>query len=233
MSKANFWKADWFLGLLVSLAVLSVGGGDLLQSLERKAYDLGVAMASRQPSEKVAIIAIDKQSIDNIGRWPWSREIHAEMVEKLAAAKAKVIATTVFFSEPQIDPGLAYINRLVALYGQAGGVPLVSSDEALAAQPSLLGPMGSVLKEAEYKLNADRRLGEAYATAGNVALPMLFRIGEPRGRPDKALPDHVGKNAVKLVGGEWTPIPTSDVDAMVTDSLGAAVAAIGDRKSVV
>ncbi|MDP2811725.1 MAG: serine/threonine-protein kinase [Rhodocyclaceae bacterium] len=227
MGKANFWKADWFLGLLVSLVVLFIGNGDLLQSLERKAYDLGVVMASRQPSDKVAVIAIDKQSLDNIGRWPWSREIHAEMIGKLAAAKAKVISTTVFFSEPQLDPGLAYINKLIDLYEQAGGVPLAGSDAELAAQLSLLGPMGGVLKEAEQKLNADRRLGEAYAAAGNVALPMLFRIGEPRGRPDRALPDYVQKNAVKLVGGESTPIPTSDVDAMVIDALGGVASAIG------
>src|SRR5512135_14549 len=113
--KANFWKSDWFLGLVVSVFVLTMGNGDLLQSLERKAYDLGVGMTSRVPSDKVAVIAIDKQSIDNIGRWPWSRDIHADMIEKLAAAKAKVIATTIFFSEPQLDPGLAYINKLIGI----------------------------------------------------------------------------------------------------------------------
>jgi CHASE2 domain-containing sensor protein len=57
------------------------------------------------PADKIAVIAIDKQSIDNLGRWPWSREVHAKMIDGLAAAKAKVIASTVFFSEPQIDPG--------------------------------------------------------------------------------------------------------------------------------
>jgi CHASE2 domain-containing sensor protein len=67
----------------------------------------------RAPSDKVAVIAIDKASLDNIGRWPWSREIMADMVDKLAAAKAKVIATTVFYSEPQRDQGLAYINKLI------------------------------------------------------------------------------------------------------------------------
>ena len=37
-------------------------------------------------SAHIAIIAIDDQSIANIGRWPWSREVHAEMIDKLAAA---------------------------------------------------------------------------------------------------------------------------------------------------
>ena len=68
MGKANFWKTDWFFGLVVSLVVLALSGGDLLQSLERKAYDLGMGMTTRAPSDRVAVIAIDKQSLDNIGR---------------------------------------------------------------------------------------------------------------------------------------------------------------------
>jgi len=35
--RAAFWKTDWFLGLAVVVAMLFAGGGDLLQSLERKA----------------------------------------------------------------------------------------------------------------------------------------------------------------------------------------------------
>ncbi|GIK24995.1 MAG: hypothetical protein BroJett006_12410 [Betaproteobacteria bacterium] len=190
MSK-NFWKTDWFIGVVVSVVMLFAGGGELLQSLERKAYDLGVGAVSREPSSRIAVIAIDKQSIDNLGRWPWSREVHAKMIDGLATAKAKVIASTIFFSEPQIDPGLAYINKLIELYGQAGGAPLTGAPEALAAQLPPLGQFGPVLAEAEQKLNSDRRMGESVAKAGNVVLPMLFRLGEPRGRPDRPLPDFI------------------------------------------
>ncbi|MEN6630244.1 MAG: CHASE2 domain-containing protein, partial [Sulfuricella sp.] len=77
--KLSFWKADWFLGLLIAIAFLFAARTDLLQSLERKAYDLGVQASSRIPSDKIAIIAIDEQSIANLGRWPWSRDIHAKM----------------------------------------------------------------------------------------------------------------------------------------------------------
>jgi len=227
IDKASFWKSDWFFGIVVSLVVLGAGNGDLLQSLERKAYDLGVAATARQPSDKVAVIAIDKQSIDNIGRWPWSRAVQAEMIEKLAAAQAKVIATTVFYSEPQVDAGLGYVDRLIGVYGEAGGLPLSTAPEELAAQPLPLGPMSLVLAEAEQKLNTDRRLAAAMTAAGNVALPMLFRLGDPRGRADKELPDFVRKNAVELAGGGETPIPTSSVDAGVIEALGPSAAAIG------
>lgn len=227
MSKA-FWKTDWFIGVVVSVAILLAGSGELLQSLERKAYDLAVGAVSRTPSERIAVIAIDKQSIDNLGRWPWSREVHAKMIEGLAAAKAKVIASTIFFSEPQRDPGLAYIDKLIELYGEAGGVPLTEGREALAAQPPPLNRFGPLLAEAEQKLNTDRRLGEAIDGAGNVVLPMLFRLGEPRGRPDKPLPDFVRKQAITRVEkGETLPLLTADVEAPVVEGLGHGAAAIG------
>ena len=108
--KSGFWKRDWFLGLVVSLVLFSAGGTQLIQSLEHAAYDWGVRASSRTPSDRVVVIAIDESSIRNIGRWPWSREVHAKMADILATAKAKVVGNLVFFSEPQIDPGLAYIQ---------------------------------------------------------------------------------------------------------------------------
>jgi serine/threonine-protein kinase len=236
MGKSGFWKSDSFFGIVVSIVILFAGNGDLLQGLERKAYDLGVSATSRTPSAKVAVIAIDKASIDNIGRWPWSREVMADMVENLAAAKAKVIATTVFYSEPQRDPGLAYIDQLMAVCGMAAPdapPPAPLADIAVAPAPTFEAPAACpqiepVLREAEQKLNTDRRLAEAFATAGNVTLPMLFVLGEPRGRPDQELPEYIKKNAVKMAGGdEAPPYPTIGMDAGVIEPLGKTAAAIG------
>ena len=70
MRKNAFWKADWFTALAVALVFLFASHTDLIQSLERKAYDWGVMASSRQASDRVAIIAIDDASIANLGRWP-------------------------------------------------------------------------------------------------------------------------------------------------------------------
>lgn len=228
MKKADFWKSDWFFGVVVSVVVLILGNGELLQGLERKAYDMGVAAASRTPSDKVAVIAIDKPSLDNIGRWPWSREVMADMVDKLAAAKAKVIATTVFYSEPQRDQGLVYISKLIQICGVATRPGAGEAAAAPASAASSCPQIESILLEADQKLNTDRRLADAFAKAGNVALPMLFVLGEPRGRPDKELPDFVKKNAVKLLGAaDAPPYPTLGVDAGVIEPLGLVAASIG------
>src|SRR4051794_38203748 len=75
--KSSFWKKDWFLGLVVSVAIVLLGTSQVIQSLERSAYDWGVRASSQNPSDKVVVIAIDDASIRNIGRWPWSRDVHA------------------------------------------------------------------------------------------------------------------------------------------------------------
>jgi serine/threonine-protein kinase len=228
MTKAGFWKKDWSLGLGVTLVLLLVGGSPLIQGLERSAYDWGVRASSRAPSGKVSVIAIDKQSIDNIGRWPWSREVHAKMVEGLANAKAKVIGYTVFFSEPQLDPGLAYVNKLLEVYQRL--VPDLNAPSGVS--PELI-QIGATLREAEGALNTDRKLAESFGKAGNVVLPMLFALGGPRGKPDKPLPEFIRKNALAIQGGSGElPLPTSAVEIPIVESLGAAAAAVGHLNAV-
>jgi serine/threonine-protein kinase len=229
MTKGNFWKKDWFLGLAVSLVLLFIGGSQLIQGLERSAYDWGVRASSRSPSDKIAIIAIDKQSIDNIGRWPWSREIHARMVDRLAGANAKVIGYTVFFSEPQLDPGLAYVNKLLEAYRRL--VPDPSAPPR--GTPPELMQIGATLEEAEAALNTDRKLAESFTKAGRVVLPMLFAFGEPRGKPDKPLPEFIRRNALALQGDSGDlPLLTSAVEVPIVESLGMAAAAVGHLNAV-
>jgi eukaryotic-like serine/threonine-protein kinase len=222
MKKTAFWKADWFLGLIVALVLFLASGSDLVQSLERLAYDWGVRASSHVPSPRVAVIAIDDQSIANIGRWPWSREIHAQMIVKLKQAGAKVVGYASFFFEPQIDPGLAYVQKLTELY-QALPPP----------QQQNLAQFASVLGEAEDALNNDRKLAAAVTEAGNVALPMLFVLGEPRGNPDKPLPDYVLKNQITKVvdrigaqNNNIFPVPTLQAVAPMQE-IAAGAAAIG------
>ena len=210
--KTGFWKSDRFLGAAMVAAVLAFNqSSDLIASLERKAYDLGVQASSRTPSDRIAIIAIDDTSIANLGRWPWSREIHARMTDLLAGAKAKVIGNTVFFSEPQADPGYGYIVKLI--------------DVAARTEPPPAEVL-NLLKEAEQQLNTDRRLAESYARAERVLLPMLFHLGEPRGKPDRALPEFVQRNAVGVQSGDAPALPTASVQIPI-DALGSAAAGLG------
>src|SRR5437667_4537440 len=159
--KTAFWKADWFFGLVIAIVLFGFARmSGFIPGLERWAYDLGVKMTSKTPSDKIAVIAIDEQSIANIGRWPWPREVQAKLIDQLAAAKAKVIGNTVFFFEPQKDPGLAYVEKMLEIYSKA--YPAAPAD-ASGAPPAATGPqppadvaeIGKLLNEASVRLNSD------------------------------------------------------------------------------
>ena len=237
--KSGFWKTDWFFGLVVALVLLLGSNSDLLQSLERKAYDMGVMSSSRAPLDRIAVIAIDDASIANLGRWPWSREIHAKMTDILAGSKAKVIGNTVYFTEPQVDPGYQYIVKLLEMTGANPQVAApVDANPAVGAASASTGagvsPAGelaqfvAILREAEGKLNTDRRLADSFEKARNVLLPMFFTLGDPRGKPDKALPEYVRRNAITGVQGsqDSPPLPTSSVQVPV-EAIGKSVVGLG------
>lgn len=220
MATTAFWKSDRFLGIALTLVMLAAAGSDLLQGLERKAYDWGVQLSRKAPSEQVAVIAIDDQSIANLGRWPWPRDLHARMTDLLAGARAKVIGNTVLFSEAQRDPGHAYITRLLELVRekQAAGVAV----EDIAA---LLG-------EAEIALDSDRRLAGSYARAGHVVLPMLFALGEPAGRPDRPLPPYATAQQLPRVASATGFAPPASAVQLPIELLGQRAAAVGHLNSL-
>lgn len=56
---------------------------------------------SRDPDSRIVIVAIDDASLKHIGRWPWDRSVHAELIRKITNAGAAVIAYDVNFSEIQ------------------------------------------------------------------------------------------------------------------------------------
>lgn len=238
--KSGFWKTDWFFGLVVALAILLLGYSDQLQSLERKAYDLGVVSTARAPLDKIVVIAIDDVSIARLGPWPWSRGIHAKMAEILAGANAKVIGTTILFSEPQNDPGSQYITKLLEMAGGTLATPPSATEAAPGADstspsalpPGELGQFVALLREADNALNTDRRMSESFSKARNVVLPMLFTAGEPGPKQGKPLPEYVTRNAI--AGGQ----PGQDVQLLRTSAvripaepLGQAAAGLGHVNS--
>lgn len=154
-----------------------------MQALERKAYDLGIQLSQRDAGDNIAIIAIDDTSIQNIGRWPWSRQIHADLISKLSSAK--VVGHTVFFLEPQQDPGLVYVTKIQQALQRA---PIQSSAEGVAIQ--------QLIKEAQLALNPDAQLTESITQSNNVVLAMPFILGTPQGKPNGPLPDYVAKQAL-------------------------------------
>ena len=184
--RSQFWRADWFVGVLVVFAVLFLNGfTDFFGTLERRYYDFASTSTSRQPSDRIAIIAIDDQSIANIGRWPWPRDVQAKLIDQLATAKAKTIVNTTLFFEPQTDRGLVFIRKMKEILG-----------DPAVAQSGINEQLGKVIADAEVALDTDALLAASMTKAGNVLVPSVFTLGAPQGRPDNPLPAYALKSAV-------------------------------------
>ncbi len=213
--KWTLWRRDWIAALaVVVLYLLLWVATPVVNSMENAAYDAGVRLTSRTPSSRIAVIAIDQQSLDNMGRWPWPRDIQARMIDKLAAAHAHTIVSTVYYTEPEQDRGLAYLQRIKTLHDADPG-----------AWPPMITPL---LDEAMAALDEDRTLTSSIERAGNVLVPMLFRLGDADGNPDRTLPDFINRTELKPQGDPADGWPLSVTQPTIPLApVGEAAAGVG------
>jgi serine/threonine-protein kinase len=241
------WKQDWFVAVLVVVLLVAINGfTDFFAGLDRRYYDFASTSTSRQPSDHIAVIAIDDQSIANIGRWPWPRDKLAKMTDLLAGANAKVIGNTVLFFEPQTDRGLDYIRKMKTVLNPApadAAAPATAAPADPAATPapapsaSAPAPTGDpvhdqlnqIISDAEAGLDTDAILAASFKKAGNVVIPSFYSLGDPVGNPDNPLPDYAAKYAIDDPSGfslssikQQQPIPV----------IGSAVAGIGHLNQI-
>ncbi|MGH7792886.1 MAG: CHASE2 domain-containing protein, partial [Thermodesulfobacteriota bacterium] len=91
------------ISALLSLA-LYTWSPDFLRAIDLKFSDFRFKMRGEiKPNAQVAIVAIDEKSINELGRWPWSRYRIAELLHKLRDYNPKVVAFDITFSEPESD----------------------------------------------------------------------------------------------------------------------------------
>ncbi|MEE3716107.1 EAL domain-containing protein [Tumidithrix elongata RA019] len=81
----------------------------VFQPLEYLAYNSFTNWRGEKPwDNRIAIIAIDDWSIERLGRFPWSRDRYAQLLQKLTPAKGSVVAIDLLFSETSpLDKKLA------------------------------------------------------------------------------------------------------------------------------
>jgi serine/threonine-protein kinase len=226
----GIWARDEVLAAVYAVVFALVAYvllGGVFRGLERAAYDTGVRWHAGTPSDQIAIIAIDDDSIANLGRWPWPRNLHAKLLDLLRQGGAKAVASTVFYSEAQTDPGavaLAEVAQQIdqspltqqipseiqsfgAMLDDAGrgsrtvaGIAQAYRSSALATQYGpALDALRQKIAQAQGTLATDKTLAASLQRAGDVILPMAFTIGMPQGKPDAPLPDYVRRNALTKV----------------------------------
>jgi len=207
--KQAFWKKDWFAGFAICIFIISLSNIGLFERLEHDAYDFGVRSSERLPNNKIAVIAIDDVSIANIGRWPWPRDIHAQMHRILKRGGAKVVGQTTFFIEPQIDPGMRYIQELLEFYSRSQLAQYSNKKQAQLEHD--IQRLGEMLLAAEIDLNTDQKLADSLTDTQNIVLAMHMGLGPARGKPDETLPKYISHNQLTRIKNNPLTNPDNDL----------------------
>lgn len=119
--------------LLLCLAISASGSG-FLSRVDHLLFDFGQRLSPREVAPDLVIVAIDDDSLDLFGHWPWPRERHVDLLHRLCAAKPALIVLDIPFSERSVDPSLDV--ALAESLAKCGNVvlPLVSSPTRIAGQ---------------------------------------------------------------------------------------------------
>lgn len=91
------------LVVLMAIAGLGLSANKTLQRLDLIIYDFLLPLQSPAMSDDIVIIAIDDASIHELGRWPWTRQSHAELLNKLTPLSPRAIGIDLLFSEAEHD----------------------------------------------------------------------------------------------------------------------------------
>jgi len=73
-----------------------------LSAMNRLVQDFIVSAQERPLSNDIVIVAIDDESIAALGRWPWRRTMHAELLDRISADRPAAIGLDVIFTEPEL-----------------------------------------------------------------------------------------------------------------------------------
>ncbi|CAJ0897737.1 Sensor histidine kinase RcsC [Ralstonia sp. LMG 32965] len=94
---------EW--GVLVALAALLTLGAvrwSVVARLDAALYDAVVTLHGHAPRDDIVIVAIDDQSLDAVGRWPWPRSRLADLIARVGQARPRAIGVDILLIEPDL-----------------------------------------------------------------------------------------------------------------------------------
>lgn len=119
----------WGLSLLLAAT-------SLVEVSELALVDLRLGLLPRTPlDDRIRLVVVDRDSQQELGRWPWSRQIHARLVERLTAAGARTLVFDISFAhKTDQDAALARAmkrsgNTLCAVSFERAGDGSLFTDE--------------------------------------------------------------------------------------------------------
>jgi len=158
IAKLNETRVGFIMMVLVFMVYFA--NFSFIETLSLKLYDLNFILRGPIETEKdVVIVAIDQKSQEKLGRYPWTRIVIANLIDRLSGFGARVIGLDIVYSYPEKRPDLELANKLI-----------IRLKERPGSDPDLLNE----LQEAARNADVDTRLAESFKRAGNVVGGYFF-----------------------------------------------------------
>lgn len=209
------------------LVVAAIGWHNGIGALDSIVGDLALRHTTRPASSQIVIIAIDEPSLAQLGRWPWARSTHAQLLDRLRQVyQPAAIGLDLIFSEQdkQYAESDAQLERAIK---EAGNVVLPVSMYTVAGKgPQAELPLhrfadaARALGHVHFEISPDGIVRSAFLQEGmgssrwnHFVLAMMEAAGMPmdhrslpglRGYPS----DSIRSAGVKVWSRDfWTQIP--------------------------
>ena len=161
---------------------------DILQPLEHKVYDSMTRLRQRKAATQVIVVAIDDQSIQQLGSWPWPRSYLAKMVKQLSDYGVQAMGISLLYPSREVNPGLQELEYIKGML----------NDQLSKSKNKTATKINSILTEAGKRLNHDAILISTIRSARNVVLPLRFTLGNPGDGSSDKLSDWLILNSIEL-----------------------------------
>ncbi|MGB4812033.1 MAG: CHASE2 domain-containing protein [Methylophilaceae bacterium] len=96
-----------FTAIILTLIAFTISYSAVFERFDYLHYDLGRYFTFKPAPNDIVIVAIDEKSLSRLGRWPWSRTVHADLINQLKLAQAKVIGLDLILTEPELTNPVA------------------------------------------------------------------------------------------------------------------------------
>lgn len=192
-------RIEWGLLLLATLVAAMLLAHGALNVPDRIVYDHLMPTLERPAPDDIVVVTIDDKSIEALGRWPWKRGIHAQLVNAINNGAPRAIGLDLLLTESDNSGGdQTLANALLRRRNTV--LPLLTTPTDTGSAPrlpvaSLASAVGGI-GHIRLNLGSDGRVRSVALTdqVGERAWPSfalaLHQLGMPSAAPLSAKPAH-------------------------------------------
>lgn len=210
------------LALVMSLLSGSLSHNQTTQTLDWLWFDATQKLSSLPAADDMVIIEIDERSIQKLGRWPWPRNHHADILQSLKVSKA-VFFDVIFSDEdtqnPQADSDFAQAlseqnTVILPLYleqlGHQGQLLEITPTQKFYQAIDAIGHVHVAADFDGVVRSIYLREGVGSAYWPHVSLALLNQLSPKEETPPTSSNDSYSNHVIVQEDQRWLPMPAPE-----------------------